>query len=119
MGVLLLLVDDDPDYRNLAVDVLRSLGIEDVVEAGTAAVAMEKAHRLRPDAALVDVGLPDRDGIDLAHEMAALPWQPAVVLISADRDVAARIDSRENSPPPFVPKDELPDAPLRRLLQLD
>src|ERR1700751_5324471 len=119
MGVLLLLVDDDPDYRSLAVDVLRSLGIEDVVEAGTAAVAMEKAHRLRPDAALVDVGLPDRDGIDLAHEMAALPWRPGGLLVSADRDVATRLDSGSDAAPPFVPKDELPNAPLRRLLKLD
>jgi CheY-like chemotaxis protein len=119
MAVLLLLVDDDTAYRALAVDVLRDLGIEEVVEAGTAAVAMDKACRLRPDAALVDVGLPDRDGIELAHEIAALPWRPAVVLISADRDVAARLDSGSDAAPPFVPKDELPTAPLRRLLELD
>lgn len=119
MAILLLLVDDDASFRGLAVDVLRDLGVEEVVEAGTAAVAIEKARRLRPGAALVDVGLPDRDGIDLAREIAALPWRPAVVLISADPDVATRLDSEPDAAPPFVPKDELPNAPLRRLLELD
>jgi DNA-binding NarL/FixJ family response regulator len=116
---ILLLVDDDAIFRSLATDVLRDLGVEHIVEADTAAAAIDAAHQHRPASALVDVGLPDRDGIDLAHEIAALPWRPAVVLISADRDVAARIGSREHGAQPFVPKDELPNAPLRRLLALD
>ena len=119
MAAVLLLVDDDEIFRALAVDILRDLGVEEIVQAGTAAAAVDTAHNVRPAAALVDVGLPDRDGIDLAYELAALPWGPAVVLISADRDAAARIESRGDGAPPFVPKDELPNAPLRRLLQLD
>ena len=119
MDQILLLVDDDATFRSLATDVLRDLGVEHIVEADTADAAIDAARQHRPASALIDVGLPDRDGIDLAHEIAALPWRPAVVLISADRDAAARVDSREHGAPPFVPKDELPDAPLRRLLQLD
>jgi two-component system nitrate/nitrite response regulator NarL len=72
---------------------------------------------LRPDAVLVDVGLPDRSGIDLARELVALPWQPRVVLTSTDRD--AMSGSPQNGTPPFVPKEELPNAPLLQLLRGD
>lgn len=119
MAAILLLVDDDPIFRSLATDILRDLGVENIVHAATAAAAVETARDVRPGAALVDVGLPDRDGIDLARELAALPWRPAIVLISADRDAAARIESGPKGTPPFVPKDELPNAPLLHLLQLD
>lgn len=38
--------------------------------------AVSAANATKPDAALVDVGLPDRDGVELAYEMAELPWRP-------------------------------------------
>jgi DNA-binding NarL/FixJ family response regulator len=66
----------------------------------------------------VYVGLPDRDGIELAHELAALPWSPAIVLTSVDRDAAARIQPTPDGALPFVLKDEVAKAPLRRLLGL-
>jgi DNA-binding NarL/FixJ family response regulator len=91
--------------------------------AGTArdpASAIEAADATRPDAALVDIGLPDHEGIDLAYRIAAMPWQPRVVLTSTDRDCVSAIyaiSARVGSPPlPFVPKEELTDGRLRPLL---
>jgi DNA-binding NarL/FixJ family response regulator len=78
------------------------------------------ANALRPDGALVDVGLPDRDGADLARELAALPWRPRVVLTSTDTDAAGFIEARgEADALPFVPKQDLTSAPLRRLFTAD
>ena len=115
----LLLVDDDPIFRSLATELLLDLGIELVEHAGSAAAALAKAQIMRPAAALVDVGLPDRCGIELARELAALPWRPAVVLTSTDRDAAAGLGrSRADRRLAFIPKDELPEPPLSRLLQL-
>jgi DNA-binding NarL/FixJ family response regulator len=119
MALIVLLVDDDPIFRSLATELLRDLGVEHVVDAGTAAAAIDKARDVRPAAALVDVGLPDRDGIELAHELAALPWRPAVVLTSVDRDAATRIEWSSGGQLPFVLKEELAKAPLRRLLALE
>jgi DNA-binding NarL/FixJ family response regulator len=117
---LLLLVDDDPIFRSLATRILTDLGIELIAQAATVAAALDEAHILKPAAALVDVGLPDGDGIELAHQLAALPWHPAVVLTSADRDVAAGLElSSLHGPHVFIPKDEVPDAPWRRLLRVD
>jgi DNA-binding NarL/FixJ family response regulator len=119
MTTTLLLVDDDARFRALAMDILREMGVESIAEAGTAAAAVGQALVVRPQAALIDVGLPDRDGIELARELAALPWAPAIVLTSADRDAGASIAGGQDRTPPFVPKDDLLNAPLRQMLRLE
>ena len=117
MAPPVLIVDDDPGFRRLAERMIKSIGMTVVGQAEDAKAAIAAANELKPQAALVDVGLPDRDGIDLAHQLAALPWRPRVVLISSDPDAASlargRADSQEL---PFVAKEDLPTAPLRRLL---
>jgi two-component system nitrate/nitrite response regulator NarL len=115
-----LLVDDDLTFRSLATRILKSLGFEVVATAQDAAAAVAAANAFRPEAALVDVGLPDRDGVDLARELADLPWHPRVVLTSTDWDPASVIGAAdEGCALPFIPKEELPTAPLRRLLSAD
>ena len=116
-----LIVDDDPAFRALAKRIVIDSGLSVVAEAGTAAAAVTVADELRPDAILVDVGLPDRDGIDLACDLHARAWRPRVVLISSDPDVAVLVPERCDADGiaqtlPFVAKAELPNAPLRRLL---
>ena len=76
-AVSVLVVDDDAIFRALARRMLGDCGLAVVGEAETVAAGMAAASELRPDAALVDVGLPDGDGIALARELAALPWRPA------------------------------------------
>jgi DNA-binding NarL/FixJ family response regulator len=111
-----LVVDDDPVFRSLARRTLIAAGLVVVGEAGNVAEAMAAAHALRPDAVLVDVGLPDGDGVALARELTALPWRPRVVLTSTDPDAASPDDVRASGAGAFVPKDELPNAPLKHLL---
>jgi DNA-binding NarL/FixJ family response regulator len=115
-----LLVDDDPVFLTLAARICDNLGIEVVATAPDAATAIVAAQATRPEAALVDVGLPDRDGIDLGYELAALPWRPRVVLTSSDRDAVKFIDKHDGDRRlPFVPKEELANKPLSRLLEAD
>jgi DNA-binding NarL/FixJ family response regulator len=110
-------VDDDPLFLSLAARILEDLGIEVVATAQDAAAAICAANATMPDSVLVDVGLPDRDGVDLAHELAALPWRPRVVLTSTDRDAARTTDARDGYwTLRFVPKDELATASLRQML---
>ncbi len=112
-----LVVDDDPNFSSLAARILDRAGLEVVGTAADAAAAMVAAWALKPGAALVDIGLPDRDGFDLAQELAALPWRPQVVLTSTDRDAAPHFGSASaDDGLPFIPKEELAAAPLRRLL---
>jgi CheY-like chemotaxis protein len=117
MATSVLVVDDDPSAIRLAVRVLADIEVEVAATAGDAATAIQAANSTKPDAALVDIGLPDCDGIDLAYELAALPWRPRVVLMSSDIDAVNGIESRAGRDPlPFLPKQELTDGRLRRLL---
>ena len=116
MKVLVLVVDDDPAFRRLAQRILASCGLAVAGEADTAASAMAVADRLRPDAVLVDVGLPDRDGITLARQLTALPWRPRVVLTSSNAEAATASEVRSSGAEAFVPKNDLPSAALSDLL---
>jgi DNA-binding NarL/FixJ family response regulator len=114
-----LLVDDNPVFLSLARRILDAPGLDIVGAVGDAALAVAAAHSLKPDAALVDVGLPDRDGVDLAHELAALPWRPRVVLTSSDRNAAARVDPKaKDHGLSFIAKEDLSSALFLRLLGL-
>lgn len=116
MATTVLVVDDDPAFRELAVRVLAATRLEVIGEADSVSAARAAAAAFRPDAALVDVGLPDGDGIALARELAALPWRPRVVLTSVDPDAASDEAVRQAGARGFVHKAELPNAPLGRLL---
>jgi CheY-like chemotaxis protein len=117
VNLSVLLVDDDPAFRWIATQLLNETGVDVVASAGDAESALRAAREVRPDAALVDVGLPDRDGLSLAYELAALPWNPRVVLTSSDSDAGAGLNSvGPDSRILFVPKAELPNVPLGALL---
>lgn len=111
-----LVVDDDPGFRALARRLLVASGLVVAGEAESFATAMAAAHELRPDGALVDIRLPDGDGVDLARELRALPWRPRVVLTSADPDAAAPDDVTSCGAGAFFAKDHLPNVSLSRLL---
>jgi len=111
MTPYVLVVDDDQAFRGLAARLLAALGIGDIVEAGSVAAAIEAAERLKPVAVLVDVGLPDGDGVELAARLIASPWRPRVVLTSSDLGAPARAGAT-----PFLPKDRLADDALRLML---
>jgi len=116
MPCSVLLVDDDASFRELAARTLSSWGHAVVGEAATVAEALVRSAELRPDAMLVDIGLPDGDGFMLAQQLSALPWLPRVVLISSDSEAANGAAALRMGAVGFVPKAELPGPLLRRLI---
>jgi CheY-like chemotaxis protein len=116
MSRSVLVVDDDPTFRRIAVRILAAVGLAVVGEAETAAAALAAALALRPDAVLLDVRLPDRDGVALARELTALPWRPRVVLTSSDVEATTPGEVRDSGASAFVPKAQLPNAALGELL---
>jgi DNA-binding NarL/FixJ family response regulator len=116
MPVSVLIVDDDATFRVLAERLLTEAGLVVVGEAENVADGLSMAEDLRPDAALVDVGLPDGDGFGLARQLTALPWRPRVVLTSVESDIGSDGSVRSAGAQAFVHKADLPDAPLARLL---
>ena len=111
-----LVVDDDAAFRGLAARMLAEEGLVVVGEADGAESARAAAARLRPEAVLVDVMLAGDDGIELAHELARLPWRPRVLLTSTAPDAVRGQELEADGVIGFVPKEALPGAPLARLL---
>lgn len=74
-----LVVDDEPPIRKFLRISLTSERF-DVFEAATAAEALRVARAKRPDLVILDLGLPDADGVDLIHAIRALSEVPIIVL---------------------------------------
>jgi two-component system KDP operon response regulator KdpE len=76
---VVLIVEDDPGIQ----DVLRFLAEADdmrVVAADTCDEAIRQAESHRPDLAIIDLGLPDRDGIDVVCSIRSWSHLPIIVL---------------------------------------
>jgi CheY-like chemotaxis protein len=116
MAASVLIVDDDPTFRALAIRLIAACGMTVVGEADGVADALSKALALKPSAALVDVGLPDGDGFELARELTALPWRPRVVVTSVQKNAGSPDEVRRSRAQAFIPKADLPGAPLAQLL---
>jgi CheY-like chemotaxis protein len=78
-----LVVDDHAGFRSFAHRLLSAAGFVVVGEVGNGADAVAASERLRPDAVLLDVQLPDLDGFEVARLLARQQDAPDVVLTSA------------------------------------
>ena len=113
----ILVVDDDASVRGLIVRILRSWGHAVVGEAGSAAEALRCVEGLRPDVALIDIGLPDGDGFALTRQLRVKPWTMRVVLFSSDADRANAAAAERAGAIGFFPKDELLSPALQQLIR--
>lgn len=88
MSVRTLIVDDD--YRVAAIHaayVDKTDGFEVVGRARTAAEAVAAVAEYRPDLVLMDIYLPDGNGLDVVRTLIDGPHHPDVIVITAARDV--------------------------------
>lgn len=85
--LLLLLVDDHAVVRDgLAAIIATEPGIALAATAGSGSQALQASAATRPDVALVDLLLPDMDGIELTRQLLALQPQLAVLLLTSVAD---------------------------------
>ena len=109
MACTVLIVDDHPGYRAAARTVLETDGFEVVGETATGLEAVSEAARLRPQIVLLDIGLPDIDGVEVAHRITAAAGAeaPAVVLISSRDGEGCAAVFAQCGARGFIPKAEL------------
>jgi two-component system KDP operon response regulator KdpE len=78
-GPLVLLVEDELQMRRFLRTTLRAHDCQ-VVEAGTAREALAQAAGRNPDLILLDLGLPDGDGLEVAREIRRSARTPIIVI---------------------------------------
>lgn len=107
-----LIVDDNPGHRRVAHELLRARGYHVVGEAASAREALERTDQLRPDAILLDVRLPDGDGITIADGLSTRPDSPRILLVSTDPDAVSTDDLVSCGAAGFVAKSRLAGVDL-------
>ncbi len=80
-----LVIEDEAPIRRFLVTALESHGYR-VIEADTAKAGAARATEHLPDAALIDLNLPDRDGLALIRELRGWTQMPIVVLSARGRE---------------------------------
>ncbi len=93
-GPTILIVDDDLQLRRFLRTTLTG-HFGSVVDAGTVADAIEAIHRVRPAVVLLDLGLPDGDGLAVLRMIPA-DQRPPIIVLSArgqEGDKVAALDA--------------------------
>ena len=114
----ILVVEDESRIARLVRDYLEHAGFE-VLVAGDGEVALASARRSRPDLVVLDLGLPGRDGLDVARTLRQTSSVPIVMLTARgeeiDRVVGLELGADDYVVKPFSPKE--PVARVRAVLR--
>lgn len=109
----LLIVDDDRELCALLSDYFRREGFEiDVLHDGEAALArLTDAQAPRPDAVILDVMMPGRDGLETLRELRARNPVPVIMLSArgepVDRVIGLELGADDYIAKPFLPRELL------------
>jgi len=87
-GVTVLVVDDEPDARDLVVAMIEGCGYQ-IQTASNGREALQQIARIRPDAIVLDLLLPEMDGFEVIHRMSLNPqWRSIPVILLTARDLS-------------------------------
>lgn len=104
----ILVVEDEMKIARLVRDYLEHAGFA-VVVAGDGESAIASARGARPDLVVLDLGLPGRDGLDVARELRRRSAVPIVMLTArgdeTDRIVGLELGADDYVVKPFSPKE--------------
>jgi two-component system KDP operon response regulator KdpE len=94
MPARILIVDDEPSILGTMAPLLRSRGYE-VSTAMSSKAALESIERLNPDLIVLDLGLPDMDGVELCRLLRDGRSTPIIVLSArgAESDKVSALDA--------------------------
>ncbi|MBI3725626.1 sigma-54-dependent Fis family transcriptional regulator [bacterium] len=111
----LLIVDDEPGVRESLTTGLCEAG-HHVHAVGTAALALEAANaKERWDVVLLDLGLPDRDGLEVLGELRARVHDAPVIVISGNSEMASTVRAMRDGAFDFMSKPLDPDELDKRI----
>ena len=115
-----MVADDDEDFRVWFRAVLESApDFELVAEARDGQEAVELAETLQLDLAVVDVRMPEMDGIEVTRRIQVEQPATRVVVASAYQESAAQTLAAAGAGVVYIPKAKLTAETLRQALQVE
>jgi DNA-binding NarL/FixJ family response regulator len=115
MPKTVLIVDDHAGFRCAARAMLEAEGYEVAGESATGAEAIEAVERLTPDLVLLDICLPDFDGIEVADRLTTVDRSLHVVLTSSRDACDYQPQLGSCGARGFIPKGELTGSAVAAL----
>jgi response regulator NasT len=116
-GPLVLLVDDDSDFREAVREMLHDRGFASVVEAADGRQAVVLAERLGPDVVLMDVKMPVLGGIEAARAMRRLRPELPIIMLTAYDDNGIRNEALAAGVDTYLLKGCSPSSIIDELLK--
>ena len=116
MPTRLLLVDDHAVVRSgLRMLLENESDMEIIGEAGSAAEALQAVERLQPDIVLLDIGLPDISGIEVARQVKQRSPATAIVALTIHEDEEYFFKMLEAGAVGYVPKRAAPEELIQAI----
>ena len=109
----ILLVDDAAFMRKVIKDTLSKAGYTELYEAEDGAMAVEKYNELKPDLVLMDITMPNKDGLEALKEIRGSDSGANVVMCSAMGQETMVIDAIRSGAKDFIVKPFKPDRVLK------
>ena len=108
----ILLVDDATFMRMMLKDILTKNGYDVIGEAENGAIAIQKYNELRPNLVILDITMPEMDGIQACKGIKAVDANATIVMCSAMGQQAMVIESIQAGARDFIVKPFQPDRVL-------
>ncbi len=117
-GRTILVVDDDPTVREIATEILQEFGFA-VMDAqdGLAAIESLRRHGSQIDGVLLDMTMPNLDGVQTLHALRRLQQDVRVVLTSGYSEQEASQRMTDARPRGFIQKPYTPDQLVAKLVE--
>jgi DNA-binding NarL/FixJ family response regulator len=103
----ILIVDDNPRMRSTIRSMLTQLPVDVVAECGTGTDAVSTYETLRPDWVLMDIAMPELDGISATQRIRALDPEAKVIIVTDFADAALQRAAADAGAVAYVRKDNL------------
>ena len=100
-----LVADDHSLFCDGLISLLEAAGFEVVGQAGNGRIAVEETERLHPDLVLMDINMPQMNGLEALHQIKALLPETQVVMLTVSDDDADLVEAVRSGAQGYIKKD--------------
>ena len=114
----IMLVDDAAFMRMMEKDTLQKNGYTEIYEATDGAEAVEKYEEIKPDLVIMDITMPNMDGLEALKTIRSKNPDAVIVMCSAMGQEAMVIDALKSGAKDFIVKPFKPERLLQTVSNL-
>ncbi len=118
MPITLLLVDDHPFLRATVRQFLATQDtVQVIAEATTGGQTLTRYNEVKPDVVILDIGLPDIDGMEVTRRIKSSHATAKIIIVSANIDAHITTQALNAGALAVLPKDQIPTHLIPAILQ--